>query len=165
MSWTRMIVVLTAVLSISYLALGCGGGSSADNSNAPAATTNITVTASSITKPAYIKKAKQICGKVARRMLKALENPEKKSEADLLEEISHSAFAPAIEDEAAELQKLGAPKGKEKETEALLNALQAGATAVEGREITTLRAFGVGLRRFDTLAKAYGLEDCAFELA
>jgi hypothetical protein len=156
-----------AILGVAGSAfLGCGGGSdSSSSSTSSFANKTITVTTTSISKPGYIKKAKAVCGKTGARMLKALGKPSDKSEAERIEEISSTAFAPAVEDEVTELQKLGAPHGEVKEIEALLHALQDGLAALDEREITSLEAFGIGFRQFDRLARTYGLEDCSFELA
>jgi hypothetical protein len=150
--------VLAAVLAALVVA-GCGGGSD-----------DPTVTVSSISKAAFIKKADAICKEGSARMQKgfsvylrknkksiiALRHPDKEDYEGLI----GGVLVPNLEREIKEIRALGAPSGDQEEVEEILNALEEGIETAENDpgavKSSSEAIFGIASR----LGKEYGLEVC-----
>jgi hypothetical protein len=150
-------IALAAVV-VALLAAGCGGGD------------DTSITTSTISKEAFIKKADAICKKGSERVqlgfgaylktgkksILALRHP---SKADY-EGLIIGVLLPSLEKEIKEIRALGAPSGDKDQIEEILTALEEGIEVAEtNRKAVTHSSeaiFGIGSR----LATEYGLEVC-----
>lgn len=141
---SKRVLLLLATLSLIALATGCG-----DSSGSSA----VEVTTSSLSKPAFLKRANAICAKEVERVLRGISS----SSPDL-----GRTFASAVQTTVAEIQQLGAPQGEEAEVEEILAGLQQAAD--EGRQATgsSLTKVEAPYRTPSEAAIAYGLSQCTF---
>jgi hypothetical protein len=143
------------------LLVGCGGGSSSG------ATT--TVTTSSHTKAEYIKLANALCKRGKEALLgeisaymKTHNGPNTDAKKVFVAAVQ-ADLLPAVQKQAEELRKLGAPQGDEKRIEALLAALESAATAHRTGPVPPEEVFIKDFERSAKLASEYGLENCSYE--
>jgi hypothetical protein len=142
-----------AIAAIGVL-VGCGGAG--DNGSS-----DTTITTSSHTKAEFIKLADGICKRERERVIAEfaayVQQHEGKGKAK--PEVINDAFAtvvlPEIKHQIEEIRSLGAPKGDEQQVEELLSSLQ---EAVDAGN----RFVAGDFKRSARLARAYGLESCAY---
>ncbi len=156
----RGTIALAAVVAALAVA-GCGGGGSASDS---------TVTAGSLSKEAFVKKADAICTKGNARLQKGFATYLRKNKKSIIalrhpskadyEGLIGGVLVPNLEREIKEIRALGAPSGDEGRVEAIFTAWEEGievaANDPEAVKHSSEAIFGVGSR----LAKEYGLEVC-----
>jgi hypothetical protein len=146
----RLPTLLVAILAVTGLAAGCGGSSDADEGGA-----STTVTASSLSKAAFIKQANAICER-ERSLIINSKVPLPKAAA--------TVYVPAFESIVVDVQDLGAPRGDEAEVEAFLGAMQEDTETLEERSssIKTFAEIEGPFKDSAALAKKYGLSLCVF---
>jgi uncharacterized protein with von Willebrand factor type A (vWA) domain len=152
------ITVLVALVAISMIAAGCGGG---DDSSSDS---------SSITKAQFIKQADAICEKgnkeneaefeefAEEKNLSENKEPTKAQQEEAITDI----VAPGVQKQIEEIDALGAPKGDEKQVEAIVTSVEEGVEEIEenpGSLIKGENPLGKGSK----LAKEYGLKACGEE--
>jgi hypothetical protein len=152
------ITVLVALVAISMIAAGCGGG---DDSSSDS---------SSITKAQFIKQADAICEKgnkeneaefeefAEEKNLSENKEPTKAQQEEAITDI----VAPGVQKQIEEIDALGAPEGDEKQVEAIVTSVEEGVEEIEenpGSLIKGENPLGKGSK----LAKEYGLKACGEE--
>lgn len=153
----REAIALAAVALVLIVA-GCGGGG------------DTSISTSTLSKEAFIKKADAICKKGSEQMQRgfavylrknkksiiALRHPSKTDYEGLIEGV----LIPTLEEEIKEIRALGAPRGDEKRIEEMLTALEEGIETAETNPKAVTHSseaiFGIASR----LGKEYGLEVC-----
>jgi hypothetical protein len=155
-----MSATIAVAAAIAIAVSGCGGGSDGDE-----------ITASSLSKAEFIRKADAICAKGQRQVERNFGAFAKKTKLDVkqvaknptkeqVNGLVNTVLIPVIEEEVAKIRALGAPAGDEDKIEAMLDATEEGIPTAEDLPRTVLEqtgvAFGVGSR----LAKEYGLTVC-----
>ncbi len=163
----RLIMLLVCAAAIAALFAGCGGDS--DDSSASSGN-EVTVTTSSLSKPEFIKQASAACERqrknIANESIGYLVKHETKGatredEAESFAKMTKVVIIPIIENEIAEIQKLGAPSGDEDEIEAFLTSEQEGIDGVSKLSHIVSR---FQMERFFApsakIGRAYGLEAC-----
>jgi len=139
--------MLVAIVAVLALVAGCGSGDDEGGS--------VEVTASSLSKPAFVKEASAICER-ARGKLVAIKQP--------LPKAIPATVLPAMESMVEEISELGAPSGDEAEVEAFLQAMQQETESLDEKQ-ASISSFGKLEEEFKTsggLAKKYGMPKCAF---
>ncbi|HEV7483533.1 MAG TPA: hypothetical protein VGO13_10590 [Solirubrobacterales bacterium] len=153
--------MLAGVMAIAIVAAGCGSGS--DGS------TDTTVVV--LTKTEFIKQGDAICAKGSETLSKEAEEFAEANNIDTSkptkeqqEEVVTTVVAPALQTQADELGELGAPKGEEEKTTAIIDALEAGAEELEDNPGALLESSGAGpLDKANELAKEFGFKSCGQE--
>jgi hypothetical protein len=173
---TRLTMLLIAALATAALAIGCGGGddggeggstvSGSSNSDS-SQSGEPTVTTSSLSKAAFVKKADGLCRLGAEKALSYQStDPEKANlpEDQLLPEAIEATIAPSFQEVVDQIQELGAPSGDELQVEAFLDALQQEIDVIEERRtsVSSFAKLEALLRRSSALARDYGLESCVY---
>lgn len=145
--------LLLLFVTVAALALAAGCGSSGDGEGKANGSTATAV--SSVSKPAFVKRASAICEKARSKMLSATGSAP---------EAIESTLAPALENMAAELSQLGSPAGEEDEVAALLGAIRADTSTLsrERSSISTLAEVEEQFKSSGALATEYGVPKCAF---
>ncbi len=153
---TRWTAILVATLTVTVLIAGCGG----DDENSGGDTQ--TVTASSLARAAFIKKARTICIDGAERAFEY--QPSDPTEDVSFAKAIEVSVAPALQEAVDRLYELGAPEGDEAEMEAFLRAMQEGVNSLEEERasISSLQELGYPFRDASKLARKYGLVGCAY---
>jgi hypothetical protein len=156
----RVWISCLAALALAVLIAGCGDGG--DSAGADPDTD--TVAASSLTKPAYVKKADAICSKGAGEALAYKPPPEVKSEKERLPALIENSLVPRFRAIADELHSLGAPSEDEAQIEEYLAALEQSLDEIEarGNSISSIGQLEDSLDRVGRLARDYGFTACAF---
>lgn len=155
----QLIAVLAGIVAVALIAAGCG--SSSDKTE---------VTASSLTKAEFIKKADAICSKGEKQIQgefvayatghkEELEEPTEESFATLADTI----IVPGVEQEIEEIRSLGAPKGDEEKVEAILASLEEGIEKADGTPRVMVENTSEVFAKSGKLAKQYGLQVCGFQ--
>ena len=80
------------------------------------------------------------------------------------EEVISGVLGPALQKQADEISALGAPDGEEEKTEAVIEALEAGAEELEDDPASLLKESGTGpLDKANELANKFGFKQCGQE--
>ena len=150
-------LLLGGACAFALLVTGCGGGSGNDSE----------VTASSLSKAQYIQKANAVCEKGTKQIatdfavfLKEKESVKEPTEADYVQ-LFNTVVAPNVEREIDELRELGAPKGDEKEVEAILQAREESIQIAEEDPEAIIENSDKVFARASKVAAGYGLKTCA----
>lgn len=135
---------------------GCGGGDDGDGSE------------EALTKVEFIEQGDRICEKSEKQSETEAEEFAEENGFDLekasgeeLEEAIAAVLVPALEQQAEEIDALGAPEGDEEEVEAIVAALEDGTAKVEDDPGAVFE--GAPLKEASKLAKDYGFEVCGEE--
>ena len=151
------IALIAAVVAITMLVAGCGGGSDASSGG-------------SISKEEFIAKADAICKKGNKRMEAELFKFLRKSRSggsltkpsvEDNEKFIVTVLIPSLKQEISELKELGVPEGDEEKVDAMIAALEEGLETAEDDPETVAAGtadivFGIASR----LAGEYGIETC-----
>ena len=150
----RIIAMLLAALALVVVA-GCGSDDDEGGEE-------------TLTKVEFIKQGDQICEKAEERSeTEAEEFAEEngfeleKASEEQIEEAIVEVLVPALNQQAEEIQALGAPEGDEERVEEIVTALEDGATEVA--DDPSLAFEGQPLKDASKLAKDYGFEVCGEE--
>lgn len=121
-----------------------------------------------LTKAEFIKRGDEICSKAEERSEPEAEEFAEENGFDLekatkdeVEEAITAVLVPALEQQAEEIDALGAPEGDEEEIDAIVVALQDGAAEVE--DDPGLVFEDKPLKEASQLARDYGFEACGEE--
>jgi hypothetical protein len=152
-----LLAALAALVALAGLIAGCGGGSDT--------TTDETVT---LTKTEFIKQGDAICKKGNDQSEKEAEvfaedndfTLEKASKEQIEEAVSE-VLVPNLNQQAEELDELGAPEGDEEQVEEIVVSLEDAASEIEDEPGTIFE--GEALKEPTKLAKAYGFKVCGEE--
>lgn len=151
------LLALAALLALAVLVAGCGGGDETTDS--------ATVT---LTKTEFIKQGDAICKEAnEENETEAEEFAEEngftleKASKDQLEEAVAEVLAPSLNQQAKELDALGAPEGDEDKVEAIVVALEDATDEIE--DDPSLVFEEKTLEKPNQLAKAYGFKVCGQE--
>lgn len=143
-------------------AAGCGGGSSEDQGATAAAPPPIT-------KPVFVKKATAICVGLGEKLIAESEQKEEEGISpptgkDAEIEGIRTRLVPALEGELEELRELGAPKGDEKQLNAIYKSME---EVIQSAKSDPLR-FNSEVANFERpygkverLATEYGIPVCS----
>jgi len=142
-------------LAIALVAItGCGGGDDGGEET--------------LTKVEFIERGDEICSKAEERSEPEAEEFAEENGFDLekatngeLEEAIVEVLVPALNQQAEEIDALGAPEGDEEEIDAIVVALQDGAAEVE--DDPSLVFEDEPLKEASQLARDYGFEACGEE--
>lgn len=161
----RLIMLLICAVAVGALVAGCGGDDGSASSGSGA-----TVTTSSLSKDEFVKQASAACTRARKNItnesLGYLQQHEAKGDSRADEAASFASMVkvvilPIIENEIAEIEKLGAPSGDEDEIEAFLASEQKGMDEVAKLSRIVSR---FQLERYFApsakIGRAYGLEAC-----
>jgi hypothetical protein len=153
----RTTVLIIGLLATALAWAGCGGGDSGGGE----------VTVSSISKGELIKKGDAICKRTSEEVGKDFKtfaaenasttNPTEEQYSELIDTVLVSN----VEQEIADIQALGVPKGDEEEIEAILAAREEGIEEAEAQPKRAVQANMAGFEEGDKLAKQYGFVTCA----
>ncbi len=140
----KLLKSMIALLSAGLLVAGCG---SSDDST--------TVTTSSLSKPAFVKKANSICERSRNEIIGA---------SGEISEAIEVAYVPAFEGLVEEVRELGAPKGSEAEVEAFLAAMEEDTQTLEEKQgsLSTFQDVEKQFKGSAAAAKKAGLSRCTF---
>ena len=152
----RIIAMLLAALALVVVA-GCG---SDDDEGGEETQT--------LTKVEFIKQGDEICGEAEDRSEKEAEEfaeengfTLEKANEEQIEEAISEVLVPALNRQAEELDALGAPEGDEERVEAIVTALEDGASEVADEPKIAFQ--GQPLKEASKLAKDYGFKVCGEE--
>ena len=167
----RSIFILLLALLAASMAVGCGGsdeGGEGAGSTATAAesesssddSAESTITASSLSKAAFVKKANSICAQAETQLFDVPEQPQGSENSE--EEELVQRLGPALESIADGIRGVGAPGGDEAQVEAIVVAFERAAeeTADSGPSSSEAEALLVAP---SDLADEYGLRRCVFK--
>jgi len=158
----RLTMLLIAV--VAAMVVGCGGGdsegSAADGEGDSAVTT---VSASSLNKAEFVRKADSICRSGAFEAIEG-EPPDGGPAPVQLPDRVETVMVPAFTQVADEVQQLGAPRGDEAEVEAFLAALHEDIDSLEQRSSAqkSLVKLQYEFEGSSELARSYGIYACAY---
>jgi hypothetical protein len=151
------IALLAAVVAISMIVVGCGGGDDSTDS-------------ASLTKAQFVKQADAICTEGDKQNEKEFEDfakehnlsegkePSKAVQEEAVQEI----VVPGVRQQIEEIDDLGAPKGDEAKIEDVVTSVEEGLDELE--EDPTLLFKGKNpLEKGSTLAREYGMAKCGSE--
>jgi hypothetical protein len=151
-----LLVVLAALVALGALIAGCGGGDE---------TTDETVT---LTKTEFIEQGDAICKKGNRSSERQAEQFAEKNDFTLekasneqLEEAVAAVLAPNLNQQADELDALGAPEGDEEQVEEIIVSLEGAAEEIE--DDPGIVFDGEVLEEPGELAQDYGFKVCGAE--
>lgn len=143
----RLVTPFIAVLAAGLLVAGCG------DSNSGADAGSEQVTASSLSKAAFVAKAQAICN----RRLNKVYSYEGEELVD--------AVLPNFGAIADEIRELGAPSGDEAKIQAYVDALESGLDKLDEQQQNgpiKLNQISLPLKPSAKLARQYGISRCAF---
>lgn len=176
----KVAIFMLVALLTTGLASGCGGDDSTDSASTDnaAATTGTGdegggsnpadegIETASVSKAQYVKQANAVCAKFREARIKELDayredNPESLKEGFVgsLQDV----YVPSMEQQMAALRELGAPRGDERQVEAIVVGFEDWLDEVkefEGK--TPPPELQKGIVRAGNLATKYGLEECTF---
>jgi hypothetical protein len=151
-----LLAALAALVALAALIAGCGGGDE---------TTDETVT---LTKTEFIKQGDAICKKGNDQSEKEAEEfaedndfTLEKASKEQLEEAVAEVLVPNLNQQAEELDALGAPEGDEEQVEEIIVSLEGAADEIEDEPGSVFE--GEVLEEPTKLAKAYGFKVCGEE--
>lgn len=159
--------MLAATVAIVAIAVGCGGDDG-DASGDDAASDG---GAPALTKAVFVSKAKAICTRRKRELLKDLsdyslayrrKHPDKRASAHAFPGGLREVGIPGLQAQLDELRELGVPSDDDGEAEAYLAAFQEAIDSVRERPRTTGLQFIKDFQRSRDMARAYGIGACAF---
>jgi hypothetical protein len=155
----RLTVLLLAMTAAVALAAGCGGGGDAT------AGVETTVTASSLSKAAFVKKANVVCRREAQRAISyvPLDRGEL-SYQEAFDKTLEDAMLPAFRRVVDEIRKLGAPQGDEREVEAFLEAFAEAIDQLEENGASSPTGLEIPFASSTKLARAYGIDNCGYKV-
>jgi hypothetical protein len=127
----RFIATLAAALAIVVLVAGCGGGSDSSDSTAADTGGADTSDAPALSKAEFIKQGDEICAETGQKLQEGItdfssENglDEGEPSEEQAEELVTEVILPLIQEQAEEIDALGAPKGEEAEVEEIVAGLE-----------------------------------------
>lgn len=161
-----MIIRLSILISIAIAAGAFVAGCGDDESSAGGGT----ISTSSLTKAAFIKKASSICQEGNEGLLERIERywakhegSSGKSEGEVTADAMRQIVVPLVNAQIEEIEDLGAPPGDESQIEAFLAAQRRSTEALAERQTFRLQpGLEVAYRQPGKLAERYGLEACAY---
>jgi hypothetical protein len=153
--------LLSAVAVVGVVAVGCGSDGADESS---------TVTTSSVSRAAYVKRVNAICARRKEERLAAIEayakeNPSEDgaSEEAVLDAVK-AVFAPQLEEEADEIREVAAPRADRRQVEAILAGIERAADVAAGLESTEVKVLvDRAFLRASNLSSKYGLDECVIE--
>jgi hypothetical protein len=154
---TRVVAVVVTVLLATVLLAACGG----DGNEGSTATSQPTIATSSRSKAEFLKLANGICNRERTRLVTEVgeflreHKGNGKKQNELIAEAMATILLPQLETQIAEIRALGVPRGDQKQVEAILAAFQGAVDAKDHFELADLRPSA-------KLARAYGLQSCAY---
>ncbi|HEY5942592.1 MAG TPA: hypothetical protein VIT89_07025 [Solirubrobacterales bacterium] len=153
-----LLAAVAALVALSVLIAGCGGGDE---------TTDETVT---LTKAEFIEQGDAICQKGNDRSEKEAEEFAEENDFDLekasneqLEEAVSEVLVSNLNQQAEELDALGAPEGDEEQVEEIIVSLEDAAGEIEDDPGVVFEGEGEVLGKPSQLATDYGFEVCGLE--
>lgn len=150
MTSNRLMPIVLVVLGLALVGAGCGGGD--DNKSS-----------SSISKAEYIRKGNAICAagnkKIEAKAGQVFGTKQKPSEGQLTQ-FASTVLLPSVEQEVAQLKKLGAPSGDEDKVKAILAAADDGIAKGKQDPLSLTQDKGGPFEKANSLARAYGLTVC-----
>jgi hypothetical protein len=151
-----LLAALAALVALAALIAGCGGGDD---------TTDETVT---LTKTEFIKQGDAICKKGNDQSEKEAEEfaeendfTLEKASKDQIEEAVVEVLVPNLNQQAEELDELGAPEGDEEQVEEIVVSLEKAAGEIEDEPSAVFE--GKALKEPSKLADDYGFKVCGEE--
>jgi hypothetical protein len=155
MAARKIAAAALAILMVAVSASGCGGSDSDGENGGPNE-----VAETAIKKAQYVKRGDAICENVPNRYRVRLQKlPQKQQENP--KQSAPKAAVPPLWTAAEELAALGAPDGDEAKAQAMVEALENAARALEENPERELSGPQSGLAEFNRLAQRYGFEFCA----
>jgi hypothetical protein len=156
----RVLVLCVGLLALALLVAGCG---SSDDS-----TTGDDVTASSLTKAEFIKKADAICEEAGEGIQEesisyAEENGidvEKEPSDGEKEELVTEVIVPNIEKQAEDIAALGAPEGEEDQVGSIVEGIESAAAATAKDPGSVIEGDEGAFKSVNEEATEYGLKAC-----
>jgi hypothetical protein len=155
-----LLAAVAALVALAAFVAGCGGGDETTDG-----TSDETVT---LTKTEFVKQGDAICKKGNDQSEKEAEEfaedndfTLEKASKDQLEEAVAEVLVPNLNQQAEELDELGAPKGDEDQVEEIIVSLEGAADEIEDDPSTVFE--GEVLKEPTKLAKAYGFKVCGEE--
>lgn len=149
------LAVLATLVALGALVAGCGGGDDSD-------------TTATLTKAEFIKQGDRICKEAEKQSeTEAEEFAEEngftfdKAGKEQIEEAVSEVFVPNLEQQAEDLDVLGAPEGDEKQVEEIIVSLEDAAGEIE--DDPGLVFEGRVLKEASKLAEDYGFKVCGEE--
>jgi hypothetical protein len=143
----RLLIAITAMLAISAVVIGCGGG----GSSGP------------LTKAEFIEQGNEICAQATEERNTALKDAsEEGPEGSTTEELEHyvtDVALPPIQEMTDELAELEGPKAGQKEVNAMIGEFEAGIEELEGDPSSALGKSDA-FTGANEMALDYGLTDC-----
>lgn len=151
---TRLLVFALAALAVA----GCGGDSSAT-----------TLTASSLSKAEFVKKANAICKAGAGRLLNEVTAYQKKhidvASVKLIPDTGRTVIRPALQGQIDQIRSLGAPRGDAAKLERFFTILDRGVKEIIGqKKATTFEVAERMLEPANKIASRYGIDQCYYTL-
>ena len=154
-------LVVLALVALATIVAGCGGGDDSE-------TTETSETTEALTRVEFIKQADAICDEANEQSETEAEEfaeengfeLEKASDEELEEAITE-VLVPSLNQQAEDIEALGAPEGDEERVEEILTSLEGAASEIEDEPS---RAFeGEPLEESSRLAEDYGFKVCGQE--
>lgn len=143
------LIVLSGVIAA---VAGCGG--SGDSS---------TVTTSSLSKAAYVKKANALCEEARQEALAyRLPSGQEEEGPKAVTLTVHQGILPPIQRAMGEVRELGAPKGDEPKVEAILVGNEKAVEKAEGMKFTSLGDMEEVFLSTAEKARGYGIKNCGY---
>lgn len=144
-------VALIALLALAGLIAGCGGGGD-----------STTVTTSSLSKAAFVKKANAICEEGRSQALAYKPASEKGSEKQVVTATIHEGILPAIQEAMEEVRELGAPEGDEAKVEAIIVGNEEMVERAKGKSYKYLAEMEEDFLPIAEKARSYGIDGCGY---
>jgi hypothetical protein len=145
----KKVSLLIGVLIALSLVVGCGGGGSDDQPP---------------TKAEFIRQADAICKAATKKIQDgfneaAQRNTPRSKESAAATQFVDDVMAPTYQRQINEIRALGAPKGDEKQVDAMLTAMQEGLDSGKEQPLVLIRTES-SLGKSHSAAQAYGLSAC-----
>lgn len=153
----RLTMLLVGATIFAAFGAGCGDDGGAAN-------VETTITTSSLSKAALVKKADAICDRGRRKALEYQTPNANFSEQESVALLIEESLAPAFRKVVDEVRALGAPAGDEGDIEAYLNAMTAATTGLEENPPPKFTGIEKAFKQSARLARAYGIPRCAYAL-
>jgi hypothetical protein len=122
----------------------------------------LTVPTSTMTRGEFVSQVEGICARGRRRSLRFEPSRDAQSERDALTAAINDTLLPSMQNVIDEIYALGAPRGEETRTEALLVALQKGVDEAKALDAPTLESVEDLLAPSGKLARKAGLQSCIY---
>lgn len=150
----RLPFILIAIFCAATMAAGCGGSDASGESG------QTPITTSSLSKPAYLKKANEVCRGGIYRIFNYRQPAKKRSEREIEEATIAKGLIPALRYISDGIQDLGAPQGDEAQVEAIVVAFGDAAVRIEESGVSSYPQAEKLLAHSSELAGNYGLQEC-----